>query len=170
MIVSSDIMPMIVNAAPQFEPELMEFRKSWSDDGPGIYNELNEVVSFLICAYNRGDKQCDRLLVLAERFLTQGDDDVKGITTLGFLETLQNQSSWEPYGSAVFVPSLGPKSKDAWTAIERQWAGSKSLADIIRKETGSTMQSVDASDSSLDIQNIDDPELLKIARGLYRKA
>ncbi len=169
MITSNDIMPLIVQAAPDFGAELTRFREDWSPDKPGMYNELNEAVSFLISAYNRNERDCVKdLLDLAERLLTDGDDDVKGITKVGFLETLQNHSSWEPYGSSAFVPLLGPKSKKAWAAIKAQWAGSKGLADIIRKETGLSVKAGDASNGSDDIKDVEDPELRKIIHGARR--
>jgi hypothetical protein len=58
-----------------------------------------------------------------ERLLREGDEDVRGITTVGILEVLQIRATHHSYGSAAFVPFLGPESQLAWRWIEKVWEG-----------------------------------------------
>jgi len=69
-----------------------------------------------------------------ERFLTEGDAEAQERAVIGFIEDVQNASSWRPFGADAFVPFLGPHSQIGWVEVERMWRGKSSLADMIRAE------------------------------------
>ncbi|MDE3137924.1 MAG: hypothetical protein KGL59_15190, partial [Acidobacteriota bacterium] len=71
---------------------------------------------------------------LMEELLIDGDQEVRDAASVGFLEDVRNIASWRPFGSAVFVEWLGPRSRFAWAEIEEMWRGKKSLADVVRAE------------------------------------
>jgi hypothetical protein len=69
-----------------------------------------------------------------ERLVTEGNEKVRELTTIGLLEDLQNIASWEPSGNRIFRPYLGPASLLAWEEIQEMWRGKSSLMDVIRAE------------------------------------
>jgi hypothetical protein len=69
-----------------------------------------------------------------ERLLLEGTEDVKGLITVGFIESLQNIYSWTSPQYSVFEPWLEPNTLAAWREIEAIWQGKSSLADVIRAE------------------------------------
>ena len=71
---------------------------------------------------------------LMEKWLVDGSQAVRGLVVIGFLETLQNVTSWQAFGKVAFIPFLGPKSREAWDDVERMWAGKSSLFEVIRAE------------------------------------
>ena len=69
-----------------------------------------------------------------EWWLANGNRAVSDIVVIGFFEDLRNLASWQPFGSAAFVSFLGPRSSEAWSELEKVWAGKKSLMDVVRAE------------------------------------
>lgn len=71
---------------------------------------------------------------LIERLIVEGDGKVREIATIGFLEDIQNISSWREFGNEVFVQFLGPRSLSEWNELIKIWEGKDSLADVLRNE------------------------------------
>jgi hypothetical protein len=69
-----------------------------------------------------------------EQWLVNGNQNLRDLIAIGFLEGLQNVASWQEFGREVFIPFLGPQSHQAWNEIERTWAGKMSLMEVIRAE------------------------------------
>jgi hypothetical protein len=69
-----------------------------------------------------------------EKLLSDGDEEVKGLMIVGFLESLQNISSWTNRGSKVFVKWLRPKGLQAWKELEIVWEGKSNLGEVLREE------------------------------------
>jgi hypothetical protein len=106
----------------------------WEGEEAGIYNDLGEFATFVVDAYERQDTEP---IVAAfrtiEELLGEGDEEVR-TAAIGFLEDIQNIASHRPFGAAVFIQWLGPKSKGQWAEIEETWRGKSSLADVVRAE------------------------------------
>jgi hypothetical protein len=79
-------------------------------------------------------EEAQRAFDLMEQWLVNGNQKVRELVVIGFLEDVQNIASWQPLGKAVFIPFLRPKSRDAWNEIERVWAGKTTLMDVVREE------------------------------------
>jgi hypothetical protein len=71
---------------------------------------------------------------LMEQWLLNGNQKVRDLVVIGFLEDVQNIASWQPFGRAAFIPFLRPQSRGAWIELERVWAGKSSLMDVLREE------------------------------------
>jgi hypothetical protein len=135
MISKAQMMPIILEKFPGFAPTWKKHRELWGDEEAGIYIDIGEFAHFVIDAYERGETG---VVVVAfatiEDFLINGDEEVQGAASIGFLEDVQNNASWRPFGPSAFVPFLGPRSKQAWAEIKEMWRGKHSLADVIRAE------------------------------------
>ena len=105
----------------------------------GIFNDLGEFATFIVDAYERQDTEP----IVAEfrtihELLGEAHEEVRTAAAIGFLEDIQNIASHRPFGAAVFVQWLGPKSKGQWAEIEETWRGKSSLADVVRAEISAT--------------------------------
>jgi len=69
-----------------------------------------------------------------EKLLREGNEEVKGLMIVGFLESLQNISSWTNRGSKDFVEWLQPKTLQAWKELETAWEGKSNLGEVLREE------------------------------------
>lgn len=61
-------------------------------------------------------KQADRLFVLVEKLLTDGDADVKSVIATGFLEGLINRGNLP---ADIWRPLLGPLARKYCEAVDR---------------------------------------------------
>ena len=69
-----------------------------------------------------------------EHWLVNGNQNLRDLIGIGFLEDLQNVASWQAFGKEAFIPLLGPQCRQAWNEIERTWAGKTSLMEVFRAE------------------------------------
>ena len=127
---------MVLIACPAFQERWNKHRESWRNEEPGIYNDLGEFAHFIVDqAYPSGDlASVNASFALMEKFLEEGDQEVRDAAGIGFLEDVQNISSWRPFGQAPFIERLGPLSRQAWAEVEEGWRGRNSLADVVRAE------------------------------------
>src|SRR5690348_7428969 len=133
MIRKEDMIPMLLLACPAFQTRWDEHVAYWNGEAAGEYNDIAECVAFLIDAYRNGQTQCVQAAFdTVERFLIEGDSETKERAAIGFIEDVQNASSWEPFGASAFVPFLKPQSQKTWREVEAMWRGKSSLADVIR--------------------------------------
>ncbi len=63
-----------------------------------------------------------------------GNQNLRELIAIGFLEDVQNVASWQVFGKEAFIPFLGPQSRQAWNEIERIWADKTSLMEVVRDE------------------------------------
>lgn len=107
----------------------------WQGEEAGIYNDLAEFATFIVDSYSRQETESIAAAFGAiEEFLVEGDEEVQTAAAIGFLEDIQTIASHRPFGAAVFVQWLGPKSLGAWEEIKEIWRGKSSLMDIVRAE------------------------------------
>ncbi len=128
-------MPLLVEACPDVQPTWEAHLADWKDEAPGIYTDFSAFVGYLLTAYEKGDKRSlEAAFESLERFLVDGDPEVRECTFIGFIGKLRRRASWKPYRAAAFVPFLRPQSQKAWIENERIWEGMSSLAAVIRAE------------------------------------
>lgn len=58
-----------------------------------------------------------------ERLHVEGDDDVRGLATVGYLEGLQNVAGNNGVDPAALEPLLGPESLRWWRGLDAFWDG-----------------------------------------------
>lgn len=129
------IIPLVLCACPGFRSRWENHVAYWNGEPAGIYNDMQEFVAYLIETFKHGGTDSVRAaLDVLERLLVEGDSDTKEVATIGFIESLQNMSSWESFGAEAFVPYLNPHSLEAWKRVNEMWRGKSSLVDVIRAE------------------------------------
>lgn len=135
MIQKSQVIPLLLVSCPGFQPIWDKHRELWEGEEAGIYNDLSEFATFIVDSYARQDLEPVAAAFAAiEQLLDEGDEEVRTAASIGFLEDIQNIASHRPFGNAVFLQWLGPKSKGEWVEIEETWRGKSSLADVVRAE------------------------------------
>jgi len=134
--VPNEIMLSLLNTFPAFMERWRKHIEEWRGEQAGSYNDMAEFVHFVVDdLYEKGNlSEVGRVFQMMDRLLAEGDQETRDLVALGFFETLQNVTSWRPYGNKAFEQFLGPVSQRAWAEIQSAWAGKSSLADVIRAE------------------------------------
>jgi hypothetical protein len=133
---TSEIMSSLLTTLPTFSARWRKHVEYWGGEPAGPYNDMAEFVHFVVeDLYEKEDLDgVRRAFQLMERLLVGASQEITDLIGLGFFETLQNVSSWRPYGCQAFEKFLGPASEQIWREIQRAWADKSSLADVIRAE------------------------------------
>ena len=133
----AEVMPRLVAEFPTFRPRWEKHLEWWKGEPAGNYNDIAEFVHFVVQdLYPSGNTEdLQHAFDLMENWLVNGNENLRGLITIGFLETLQNAASWQTFGREAFIPFLGPQCRQAWNEIERTWAGKTSLMEVIRSES-----------------------------------
>ena len=132
----AEVMPRLVAEFPTFRPRWEKHLELWKGEPAGNYNDIAEFVHFVVQdLYPSGNtEELQRAFDRMEHWLVNGNENLRGLIAIGFLETLQNAASWQTFGREVFIPFLGPQCRHAWNEIERTWAGKTNLMELIRAE------------------------------------
>jgi hypothetical protein len=134
MITVSQVMPLLLDSCPGFQLAWQEHLAWWKGEEPGSYNDAAEFARYLVESYERGNtSEFAAAFATVERILNEGDEEARGLATVGVIEGLQTVAS-HSCGGDVFVQWLGPTSRVAWAQIEKMWEGKRSLMDVIRAE------------------------------------
>lgn len=129
------IIPELLQACPELQTAWSEHVTWWQGEVAGDYNDASAIVHALIEFHDQGEVAFfPRFFACVEHFIIEGDEEVRNIAVLGYLETLQTAASWKESGSEVFVTWLLPESKKWWVQIHKWWEGGKSLMDIVVEE------------------------------------
>jgi hypothetical protein len=135
VISRSQMMPLILEKCPAFRPSWEKHLKFWDGEEAGLFNDVGQFAHFVVDSYEHEDTQSvEAALGVIEDLLVEGDEEVRGAASIGFLEDLRNTSSWRPFGSRPFAERLGPQSRLAWAEIEEMWRGKTNLGEVIRSE------------------------------------
>ena len=136
LISKREVMPLLLEACPGFEPMWREHLEYWHGEEAGIFNDTSEFARYLVESYGRGETaEFEQAFATVERLIREGDDEARGAATVGVIESVQVQSSHHPFGPEPFMHWLGPLSRQAWFEIEELWrAGGGTLAGVIRAE------------------------------------
>ena len=128
-------MPLLLEACPGFEPTWQEHLDWWKGEEPGDYNNTSEFARYLVESFESGQtSEFPAAFAAIEKIFNEGDQESRGLAGIGVIESLQTIGSNHSCGGHVFIPWLGPKSRQAWAEIEKMWEGKNSLADVIRAE------------------------------------
>lgn len=122
MIIEANLIDYILQLEPDFLEPLEELKNSWSLDKSKLtigiqFIEFSDFVSgkFRNGSYPNAKKIFDSMEFLLED--QNSDEKVQTLVTTCFLENMQNQSSNGAFSPSLFVPLLGPKSREyckAW--------------------------------------------------------
>jgi hypothetical protein len=133
-----EVVPALRRACPSAEPDWEEHLQFWGGAERGLYNDVGVFADHAVRKYGLGEvEELPALFTVVEQMVAAEDSRVRDLGVVGLIETIQNIASHRPHGFAVFLPWLGPRSSEAWRAVDEAWSGVGSLAEIIRRETRS---------------------------------
>ncbi len=135
MITKPQVMPLLLEACPGFQPAWQAHLQWWKGEEPGAYNDTAEFARYLVESFESGQtSEFPAAFSAIEKILNEGDQESRDIAGIGVIESLQTIGSNHSCGENVFIPWLGPTSRRAWAQIEKMWEGKTSLADVVRAE------------------------------------
>jgi hypothetical protein len=130
MITAGDVMPLLLEACPSFAPHWAEIEAENLDPesphGRLLYLDAGEFIRHLVRL--RVDGKTDEfpaVFDVIERLHVEGDEFVRELTTIGYLEGLQmatvTSAGLDP--EQDFRPYLRPVSSQWWERVNQFWAG-----------------------------------------------
>ena len=135
MITKSQVIPLLLEASPSFQPAWQKHVAYWNGQEAGCFNDAAEFARLLVVSFERGDtSEFPAVFATIEEILNEGDSQARDVAAIGILEDLQTIGSNHSCGADVFVQWLGPTSHAAWAQIARMWEGKHSLMDVLRSE------------------------------------
>ncbi|MEK8045773.1 DUF7674 family protein [Ideonella margarita] len=126
MIQQSDVMALLVEAAPGFSQAWAEHLETWGNDA--LYVAGEEFASHLLQLYQAGDLSTLHLVGKAvEELHVKGSPWVKEFATIGLLEGVQNVWANSNVDPDRFLAFLGPESHRWWVGLNKFWSGQAPL-------------------------------------------
>lgn len=129
MITRDDVMPLLLEACPSF-------RHAWETDVKESYVNLNEdgtrlhyidagdfALHVVKLAKSNRFAEFPAIFGVIERLHLEGDDYVKELATIGYLEDLQNIGGHHGLNDQYFEPYLLPESRRWWKGLNAFWEG-----------------------------------------------
>lgn len=127
MIDIDESLKMLSKTYPGFREAFAKNADSWiSNDGEFLYYILiSDLSNVLIKNISEGNyENTEELFLLVEKLLIEGSEYVSNLISVGFLESLQNQTTVEPN---YWAPLLGPeavsfcKARDEFQGIKIEY-------------------------------------------------
>ena len=116
-------MPLLLEACPSFAERWKEHRAFYGDEQL-LYIDVGEFAGHLIDLYKQNQKQeFSAIFSTIEKLHIEGDDYVKEVATIGFLEGVQNIAGNSGLDPEVFVEYLKPESIKWWKKLNDFWNG-----------------------------------------------
>ena len=130
----SEAFALLLKMCPGAGAEWEEHQLEWQgEDAP--YLGMAVFAHHLVDLMGRGEtKSFPEVFAVVERLIVEGNEEVRDLAVVGFLESLQNSASWTTHGYDSFLPWLKPYTRAVWNELEKLWAGKNSLADVVRSE------------------------------------
>ena len=119
MITRDQVTPLLLEACPSFV-------ESWEkrDDQDLLYILMGDLAHHLLLLFQQGDiGEFKPVCEVIERFHLEGDDYVRELATIGFLEGIQNIWMSNDHNPQEFVKYLLPESKKWWKELNDFWNG-----------------------------------------------
>jgi hypothetical protein len=129
MIDRTEVAPLMLEACPTFvriwEDESREFNIDEESGERLCYLDAIDITCHLVDLMAAGRTESfPAVFEVIERMHCQGDDWVRELATIGYLEGLQFVSSHRPQlDESDFVPYLGPESLRWWRGLVAYWDG-----------------------------------------------
>ena len=137
LIHADDVLPLVIEACPSFSP-------SWlgeNEDGSRLgYRDAGDFADHLVELATLGRTDTfGKVFTLIERLHVEGDEYVRELATIGYLEDLQNLSTPAPGrasrpGQAYWEPYLLPVSRRWWDALNAFWAGDPDALNRVARD------------------------------------
>jgi hypothetical protein len=157
-----DVIDVLRDVAPDFQPRWQAFLEWWEGEEHGNYNAMAEFAHFLVDSYAIGNLDCFQAVFgEVERLLLEGDSETQSLLSVGLIEDIQNIASHHSFGASIFEPWLGKESLRVWREIDE---GMRQVA--VWASENPTPSSLRAKEA---IEKVQDPELRKIVESTYHR-
>jgi hypothetical protein len=135
-LTEAEVLPRLIADFPGFRPRWEKHLDFWKGKPAGGYNDIAEFAHFVVQdLYPNGNTaELQHAFELMEHWLVNGNQNLRTLIAIGFLEDVQNVASWQAFGREAFILFLGPQCRLAWNEIERTWANKASLMEVVRDE------------------------------------
>lgn len=132
MITADQVVPLLLDACPSFADiwERIENENGPADDYPERlhYVDAGEFARHLVNLHKGGEwDEVRRSFEVIERLHVDGDDYVRELATIGYLEDVQNVAGHAGIDHEEFVAYLGPESRAWWQGLNAFWSGEAPL-------------------------------------------
>jgi hypothetical protein len=132
MIDASEMIPLLVEASPDFSEEWAEFRAEWADE-PSLphYIALGAFARHMCDLLIKGqDKTLIKVFEVVERLRNEGSAYVREAVTVGLLEDLQNANLHHPKTEPEqFERFLLPETARYWQKVTAFWNEGKIITN-----------------------------------------
>jgi hypothetical protein len=132
VISRSEMLPLLVEACPEFESTWREFLAEWSEEPgpPPHYLALSDFARHLSAVLARGDEATlRRVFAAVERLIVEGDAYVNEAAIVGLLEDLQNTNLHNGTDPAQYERFLLSQSRRWWNKLTDFWERGQLLVD-----------------------------------------
>jgi hypothetical protein len=123
-ITSAEVMPLLLAACPSFSEPWAKIESENTDNEYGRlhYLDSGEFAGHLVDLVVRGDiDELPAVFRVIERLHVEGDDFVRELATIGYLEAMQNVAGNEGVDPVVFEQYLLPESLRWWRGLNAFW-------------------------------------------------
>lgn len=127
MIAREQMFQLVANAYPSFHDHLMRGMADdyLSENGDVLYCvALGDLTRHLCSSLTQGTtEEFPATFAMIERLHLEGDPYVREAATIGFLETLRNNTARRGIQRSAIETWLRPESRKWWERLDRFWAG-----------------------------------------------
>ena len=105
-------MAWILDQIPAFRPSWESHLQWWAAEEPGLGNNVAAFSRYVVeLVKNNQIEELKSALIIVERLLTEGDDDVRTAVATNCLENIVNRASGGGIALEGFVQNLGSQSR-----------------------------------------------------------
>ena len=119
MIDRFEMIPLLVEACPSFEPAWQEFCAEWANESePPCYIAIGEFARHLATVLADGnDEVLRQVFEVVERLILEGDPYVQGAAIVGLIQDLQNSHLHSGTKPEQYLTYLLPQSRQWWAKV-----------------------------------------------------
>ena len=125
MITKEEMIPLLVQACPDFAESWSEFLTAWKGEATGLpyHVVLGEFSRHLVSKLENSETgNITVIFVTAEKLLAEGDNNVRDYAITGILENIQNANLHKQRTKPEdFRSYLLPISEQAWNDLNKCW-------------------------------------------------
>lgn len=136
-----DVMPLLLGACPSFLPVWYEIedehRDAHSQGGRLCYLDAGDFARHVVEMHRSNHRRwLQNAFDIIERMHVEGDDYVRELATIGYLEDIENMAGHAGVDPTVFEQHLGTESQRWWEGLEAFWSGKRpTVVPIDRRES-----------------------------------
>ena len=123
-----DVMPLLLEACPSFLPVWYEIEDEYRDPqnhgGRLCYLDAGHFARHVVEMHRSNHRHwLQNAFDFIERMHIEGDEYVRELATIGYLEDIENTAGHAGVDPAVFEEYLGPESQRWWEGLVAFWSG-----------------------------------------------